>query len=112
MNETAMEQVVEGARVAQLLVAPKLNAVVVVGMPICSAVALVLARVIVCCADALPGTLLKVSADGLRDRPESGEPYPVRVAVAVVVPACNASVPVRVPNADGVKAISTKQEEV
>src|SRR5271155_5668734 len=41
----------------------------------------VLVRMMFCCVEERPGTLLKMRAVGLRERPGSGEPKPVRVEV-------------------------------
>ena len=113
---TVMEQVAPAASVPQLLPALKLVAeellVVAAGVPICSALVPVLESVTVCCVDELPGTLLKTSAEGLSDRPGSAEPYPVSAAVAVALPACKVSVPLRGPADEGAKSISTKQDAV
>ena len=117
VNVTAIAQVAPALSVALLqplelkLVAPEL-VVVATTAPTCSAFVLVLESVTVCCVDELPGTLLKTRALGVSDRPESAEPYPVRAAVAVELPACTLSVPVRGPAAVGAKSICTKQDAV
>ena len=116
VNVTVIAQVAPALSVPQLLLALKLVAlelvVVATTVPICSALVLVLESVTVCCVDELPGTLLKTSALGVSDRPGSASPYPVRAAVAVELPACTLSVPVRGPAAVGAKTICTKQDAV
>jgi hypothetical protein len=66
----------------------------------------VLVRVMVCRVEVGPGTLLKRRAVGLRERPGSGEPKPVRLEVMLPM----VRVPVRVPAAVGVKMTLVKQE--
>jgi hypothetical protein len=109
MNVTEIAQVAPALSVPQLLLALKLVAlellVVAATVPTCSAVVLVLSSVTVCCVDELPGTLLKTRALGVSDRPGSVDPYPVSAALAVELPACTVSVPVRGPAAEGAKTI-------
>ena len=79
---TVMLQVAAGARAVQLVVEVKFG-VAVVGVAIWRVAELVLVRVMVCWVEVGPGTLLKMRAVGLRARPGSGLPKPVRVAVTV-----------------------------
>ena len=64
----------------------------------------------VCCVEVMPGTLLKMSAVGLRERPGSGLPKPVSCEVAGVVLVEMVSVPVRGPVDVGLKRMLTKHE--
>jgi hypothetical protein len=109
VNVTRIAQVAPALSVLQLLLALKLVApelvVVAKTVPISSEVVLVLTSVTVCCVDELPGTLLKTSALDVSARPGSADPYPVSAAVAVELPACTVSVPVRGPAAEGAKSI-------
>ena len=70
----------------------------------------VLVRMMFCCVEERPGTLLKMRAVGLRERSGSGEPKPVRVAVMGPVEAWRGRVPVRAPVAVGEKLMLKKQE--
>jgi hypothetical protein len=116
VNVTEIAQLAPALSVPQLLLTLKLVApelvVVAETVPTCSAVVLVLESVTVCCVDELPGTLLKTSALGVSEIPGSVEPYPVSAALAVELPACTVSVPVRGPAAVGEKSICTKQDAV
>ncbi len=102
---TVMLQVAAGARVVQFVVEVKFG-VAVVGVAIWRLAELVLVRVMVCWVEVGPGTLLKMRAVGLRARPGSGLPKPVRVAVTVPM----VRVPVSGPVVVGVKVMLTKQE--
>ena len=83
-----------------------------VGAAIWRVAVLVLVRVMVCWVAVGPGTLLKMRAVGLRARPGSGVPKPVRVAVTVPWLVWRVRVPVRWPVAVGAKAMLRKQEAV
>src|SRR5271168_2948877 len=105
-----MVQVAAGASVVQVVVGWKLG-VAVVGVAIWRVAEPVLVRVMVCCAEVGPGTLLKMRAVGLRARPGSGEPKPVSgAAAALVVVVWEVRRPLRWPVLVGEKVISTKQE--
>jgi hypothetical protein len=82
----------------------------VVGGAIWSVAEPVLVRVMVCCVAMGPGTFEKMSAAGLRARPGSGLPNPVRVAAMRVVVVGIVRVPVKLPVVLGVKRMLTKQE--
>src|SRR6266849_10131829 len=103
-----MVQVAVGARVVQAELG-----VVLVGGAIWRVAEPVLVRVMVCWVAVGPGTLLKMRAVGLRARPGSGLPKPVRGAVIGVVEVGVVRVPVRAPVVVvGVKITLTKQEVV
>src|SRR6266851_992642 len=104
-----MVQVAVGARVVQAVVETKLG-VVLVGGAIWRVAEPVLVRVMVCWVAVGPGTLLKMRVVGLRARPGSGLPKPVRGAVIGVVEVGMVRVPVSGPVAVGVKITLTKQE--
>jgi hypothetical protein len=70
----------------------------------------VLVRVMVCCVEVGPGTLLKMSAAGLSERPGSGVPNPVSAEVTGVEPVGRLRTPVRWPVAVGAKTMLRKQE--
>src|SRR5437879_5127569 len=73
-----------GAREAQGGVEAKVG-VVLVGVVSCRVAEAVLVRVMVCLVEVGAGTVLKMRAVGLRARPGSGLPKPVRGAVTGVV---------------------------
>ena len=108
---TVTVQVFAGARVEQLVVAEKLG-VEVVGVPIWRVCVPVLVRVMVWWVEVGPGTFWKMRALGVRERPGSGEPKPVRGAVRVEAEVRMVSVPVRGPVAVGLRMIWRKQEAV
>jgi hypothetical protein len=70
----------------------------------------VLVKVMVCCVAVGPGTFEKISAVGLRARPESGLPKPVSCAVTGVVEVEMVRVPVSGPVDVGLKIRLRKQE--
>ena len=106
---TVMVQVAPGARVVQLVTEAK-NGVALVGVEIWSAALPVLVRVMICCVAVVPGTLLNVTAVGLKERPGSGLPKPVSVVVAGVVLVGMVRVPVRRPVVVGENRRLRKQE--
>ena len=106
-----MVQVAVGVSVAQFVVRVKLG-VVTVGAAIWKVAVPVFLRVTVCSVAVAPGTLLKVSALGVSERPGSGAPKPVSEAVSVLALVGSVRVPVIWPVVVGAKATSTKQEAV
>src|SRR6185437_1757088 len=98
---TVMVQVAAGARVAQVEAGMKLG-VVTQGVAIWRVAVPVFLRVMVCCVAVLPGTLLKMRALGVRERPGSGAPNPARGATTLWTLVWMVRVPVSVPAAVGV----------
>jgi hypothetical protein len=110
VKATVMVQVVAGARVVQVVVGTKF-CVAFVGEAIWRVAEPVLVRVMVCWVEVAPGTLLKVRAVGLRERPGSGEPKPVMEAAAALVPVVwRVRRPLRWPLVVGEKVTWRKQE--
>ena len=106
---TVMVQVAEGVRVLQVVLEEKLG-VALLGVAIWRVAELVLVRVMVCCVAIGPGTFEKVRAAGVRERPESGLPKPVRREVTGVEDVGMVRVPVSGPVVVGVKMMLRKQE--
>ena len=79
---TVMAQVAAERRVEQVLDGAKLE-LFAVGAAIWRVAVPVFLRVMVCCVADAPGTLSKISEAGVRERPGSGAPKPVRAAVTV-----------------------------
>src|SRR5271170_7962689 len=104
-----MVQVAAGASVVQFVVETK-KGVALVGGAICRVAEPVLVRVMVCCVEVEPGTLLKMRAVGLRARPGSGLPKPVSWAATGVVLVGMVRVPVSGPVVVGVNWRLRKQE--
>ena len=104
-----MVQADVGVRVEQVVVGWKFGRAVV-GVAIWSCVEPVLVRRMVCWVAAAFGVLLKMRAVGLRERPESAEAKPLRVATAAPLVVGMVRVPVREPVAVGVNAIWREQE--
>src|SRR4051812_44146226 len=67
-------------------------------------------RTMLCCRAAVLGGLLKSSWVGLRARPGSGRPLPVRVEVTAPAEVATVRVPVRGPVVVGAKMIWVKQD--
>src|ERR1700677_1991879 len=110
MKVTVIVHMAVGARMVQVVVGAKF-CVPVVGVAICRGAEPVLVRVMVCGVEVGPGTLLKVRAVGLRERPGSGEPKPVMGAAAALRPVVwRVRRPLRWPVAVGEKVIWRKQE--
>src|ERR1700691_5978967 len=112
MKVTVIVHMAVGARMVQVVVGAKF-CVPVVGVAICRVAVPVLFRVMVCCVEVGPGTLLKVRAVGPRARPGSGEPKPVSGAAAALRPVVwRVRRPLRWPVAVGEEVSWREQEAV